>query len=66
MTQLGLLYEKEKIEYSNQKVKENSIKERSRMAKSMLDEGIDFIKVMKITGMTEEELLRLQNENVTI
>lgn len=66
MTQLGLLYEKEKIEYSNQKVKENSIKERSRMAKSMLEEGIDFIKVMKITGMTEEELLRLQNDNVTI
>ena len=32
MTQLGLLYEKEKIEYGNQKIRETSIKERTRMA----------------------------------
>lgn len=62
MTQLGQLYEKEKIEYANQKVRENSIKERTEMARFMLDEGIEFIKVMKITGLTEAELLRLQNE----
>jgi hypothetical protein len=36
------------------------------MAKSMLDEDIDFIKVMKITGLTEEELLGIQNETVTV
>ena len=53
MTQLGELYEKEKIEYGNQKIRE--------MAKSMLDEGIDFVKIMKVTGLTEDELLRLQN-----
>ncbi len=57
MTQLGQLYEKEKIEYANQKVRENSIKERTEMAKSMLDEGIELIKVMKITRFTEDELL---------
>ncbi len=66
MTQLGQLYEKEKIEYGNQKIRETSIKERTRMAKSMLDEDIDFVKIMKITGLTEEELLRLQEENVTV
>lgn len=55
MTQLGQLYEKEKIEYANQKTRE--------MAKSMLNEGIDIVKIMKITGLTEEELLRLQGEN---
>ena len=60
MTQLGQLYEKEKIEYANQKVRENSIKERTETARFMLDEGIEFIKVMKITGLTEAELLRLQ------
>jgi len=58
MTQLGQLYEKEKIEYGNQKVRD--------MAKSMLEENIDIVKIMKITGLTEEELLRLQNESVTI
>ena len=66
MTQLGQLYEKEKIEYGNQKIRETSIKERTRMAKSMLDEDIDFVKIMKVTGLTEEELLRLQSENVTV
>lgn len=66
MTQLGRLYEKEKIEYANQKAKETSIKERARMAKSMLDEDIDMIKIMKITGLTETELLRLQEKSLTV
>lgn len=66
MTQLGQLFEKEKIEYGNQKIRETSIKERTRMAKSMLDEDIDFVKIMKITGLTEAELLSLQNENITV
>ncbi len=66
MTQLGQLYEKEKIEYGNQKIRETSIKERTRMAKSMLDEDIDFVKIMKVTGLTEAELLRLQDESITV
>ena len=58
LTQLGQMYEKEKIEYGNQKVR--------KMAKSMLEEGIDLVKIMKITGLTEDELLRLQDEAVTV
>ena len=58
MTQLGQMYEKEKIEYANQKVRE--------LAKSMLDEDINLVKIMKITGLTEDELLRLQDEAVTV
>ena len=58
MTQISQMYEKEKIEYGNQKVRD--------MAKAMLDEDIDIIKIMKITGLTEEELLRLQNINVAV
>lgn len=61
MTQLGRLYEKEKIEYANQK----AFNERKEIAKSMLDEHIDIIKIMKITGFTEEELLLLQDDNIT-
>ena len=55
MTQLGQLYEKEKIEYANQKVRENDLKR----AKSLLNEGIDIVKIMKTYGFTEEELLHL-------
>lgn len=62
MTQLGQLYEKEKIEYANKKNRELTVE----MAKSMLDEGIDFVKIMKVTGLTEDELLRLQAEVVTV
>lgn len=62
MTQLGQLYEKEKIEYANKKNRELTIE----MAKSMLDEGINLVKIMKITGLTEDELLRLQDETVTV
>lgn len=62
MTQLGQLYEKEKVEYANQKVRENDLKK----ARSLLNEGIDIVKIMKIYGFTEEELLHLQDENVTV
>lgn len=58
MTQIGQMYEKEKIEYGNQKVRE--------MAKAMLDEDIDIVKVMKITGLTEEELLHFRDTAVTV
>lgn len=56
MTQLGQMYEKEKIEYGNQKAKEKTLE----MAKSMLKRGIDIVDIMEVTGLTEEELLRLQ------
>lgn len=65
MTQTGLLYEKEKIEYANQKIRENTIKERTEMATKMLKRDIDMLDIMEVTGMTEAELLRLQNETET-
>lgn len=37
------------------------------MAAKMLEEGIDIIKIMKITGLTEEDLLQLQkDETITV
>ena len=62
MTQLGQLYEKEKIEYANQKVREKVIE----IAKSLLEDGTEIVKIMKTTGLTEEELLNLQNELLTV
>ncbi len=61
MTQLGRLYEKEKIEYANQKTKQKTWE----MAKSMMEEGIDMVKIMKITGLTEGELRRLGDRDAT-
>ena len=55
-------YEKEKIEYGNQKIRETSIKERNEMALRMLNRNMDIIDIMEVTGLTENELLRLQNE----
>ena len=62
MTQLGQLYEKEKIEYANQKVRENA----KEIARSLLEDGTEIVKIMKATGLTEEELLNLQNELLTV
>lgn len=62
MTQLGKLYEKEKIEYGKQKTKERT----SEMALKMLQRNIDMADIMEITGFTKAELLDLQNENALV
>ena len=36
------------------------------MAKSMLNRNINIIDIMEITRLTEDELLRLQDEAVTV
>lgn len=58
MTQLGQLYEKEKIEYGNQKTRE--------MALKMLRRNINIVDIMEVTGLTEAELLRLQSKNALV
>ncbi len=57
MTQIGLMYEKEKIEYGNQRALEEKIK----ITKILLQEGVDTVMIMKATGFTEEELLCIQD-----
>ncbi len=66
MTQIGQMYEEEKIEYGNQRAKEATQEVSRDMARAMLDEGIDPAKVVRITGLTEEELLRLRDPAVTV
>ena len=41
-------------------------KKKLNMAKSLMYEGDDLIKIMKVTGLTEAELLRLQDKNVIV
>lgn len=52
MTQIGQMYEKEKIEYGNRKAKE----ERVEIALKLLKRNIDMVDVMEVTGLTEEEI----------
>ena len=67
MTQLGRLYEKEKIEYANQKAEATAKKVTKEMALKMLEEEVDIITIMKVTGLTEEALLQLQkDETITV
>ena len=62
MTQIGQMYEEEKIEFANQRV----LKEKTEIAKILLQEGADTVMIMKATGFTEEELLRLQDANAAV
>ena len=62
MTKIGQIFEREKIEYANQKANETKIE----IARSMLAEDIDIIKIMKITGFTEEQLKELCEETFEI
>lgn len=62
MTQIGQMYEEEKFEFANQRV----LKEKTEIAKILLQEGADTVMIMKATGFTEEELLRLQDANAAV
>jgi predicted transposase YdaD len=58
MTKIEKIFEKEKLEYANEKVSEYSI----RTAKILLNEGIDIIPIMKVTGLSEREIMNLQEK----
>lgn len=60
MTRLGQLYEKEKIEYANEKVKKANLE----TAKKMLDKEMDIIDIMEITGLSEAEILSLKTKQI--
>lgn len=62
MTKFSQLYEKEKIEYGNQRTKETI----AELALRMLRRGVDIVDIMEVTGLTEEELLSLQDKNVMV
>ena len=62
MTKFSQLYEKEKIEYGNQRTKETI----AELALRMLRRGMDIVDIMEVTGLTEGELLSLQDKNVMV
>lgn len=54
MTKIGQLFEKEKIEYGNQRVVD--------IARKLIQEDADPVLIMKVTGFTEEQLEALREE----
>jgi hypothetical protein len=62
MTKIEKIFEKERIEYGNEKVKDNTME----TAKRMLNKGMDIVDNMEITGLTEQEILSLQDDRVVV
>ena len=60
MTKVARLFEEEKIAAVNEAVSETRKSERMRFAKSLLDDGVDILTVMKHTGITRAELDEIQ------
>jgi hypothetical protein len=56
MTKVARLFEEEKIEYANNAVN-SKIHE---LAFKMLSAGEDYLKVMDYTGLSKEEVLKIQ------
>jgi hypothetical protein len=64
MTKVARLFEEEKIEAVNQAVSQTEARKSREIAKIFLDNGADALLVMKATGLTREELAKLQGEHI--
>lgn len=60
MTKLGQLYEKEKIEYGNERSRKTNLEN----AKKMFDRGLDLLDIMAVTGLSEAEILSLKDKQI--
>jgi hypothetical protein len=66
MTKVGRLFEEEKIEYANEKVNEKLNERNLEIAKKMLEEKIDILAIMKITGLSKSKILKLTDTSVEV
>lgn len=64
MTKLGQLYEKEKIEYGNERAKKAALMEKYTIAQNLLVLGLDIVDIMEVTGLTEAEILSLKAKQI--
>ena len=64
ITKLGQLYEKEKIEYGNERARKAALMEKYTIAQNLLDQGLDIVDIMKATGLTEAEILSLKAKQI--
>ena len=57
MTKVGRLFEEEKLEAINEKLQERMIE----VAKTLLDENVDILTIMKSTGLSRAAILKLKD-----
>jgi hypothetical protein len=65
MIKIEKIFEKEKLEYANERLNEYQRESSIRTAKVLLSEGIDIIPIMKVTGLSEREIMNLQEKSAT-
>ena len=56
MTQVGRLFEEEKIEYAKEKVSERN----QEFAKSLLEDKVSIKIIMKSTGLKKADILKIK------
>jgi len=61
MTKVARLFEEEKIEYANEYANEKLNAERIEIAKTLLEENVDILIIMKSTGLSKANILKLKN-----
>ena len=60
MTKVARLFEEEKIEAVNEAVSKTRRESIEQVASNMLLQGIDHLKVMECTGLTRDDIDRVQ------
>jgi hypothetical protein len=65
MTKIEKIFEKEKLEYANQRVSEAVRDKTIDIAKTMLRRGADTLLIMEYTGLSEREIMNLQEKSAT-
>jgi hypothetical protein len=65
MTKIEKIFEKEKLEYANEMLSEYRKENGIRTAKILLNRGIDIIPIMEATGLSEQEIMNLQEKSAT-
>lgn len=60
MTKVARLFEEEKIEYANENLNERMIE----VAKTLLEDDVDIISIMKSTGLSKAKILELKDSSV--
>ena len=58
MTKVARLFEEEKVEYVNNKINE--------IAKNLLEENVDILIIMRATGLSKAEILKLKENSEEI
>ena len=65
MTQVGRLFEEEKIEYAKEYAKEKVIEKSQEIAKSLLESDVDIKIIMKSTRLKKSEILKIKKSLTT-